>query len=389
MPYHHIAAPRKGARLCLARYRQRNRLLIETRTRPTANRSTGLRGHRRSHNRFLTTRRSSQARPEMDKHTKLTLIVVLLGLLVFGQALGVAAQTEPPNPTQEAAAALAPSASAPRVHLNPQGDITVRWQGPSSSQCQLLFGPSPDQLTGTAESTRRMSRSGLHTFKVPVSPDQPFLYFAFTCAGTRHDLDGVPFKFAEAPAAEAIPSEVGSGLPQRGESQGEVTAPIQVELPRNTAISDFQFVSGEPSDEVEIARFLAELNSPLAAASLEPEEGLSLPAASALAFINEAYSVSPPVVLTFLENEYGLLSNPQAVVPADISVQIRGLAAQLSTDFYSHYNGHADGSTMTADGVEVPVYAPNAAGYALAAYHIGQSSAANFAAVSNGQGRPA
>lgn len=266
----------------------------------------------------------------------------------------------------------------------------VRWYGPANAECQLLFGASPDQLTSSASAVQRSAGSGLHLFRVPVSPDQSFNYFAFNCGDVQYDEGGMPFKFSQAPTSENEPStDEGAGTFDGGEEPpiqlDEAAAPIREVVPEGTVISDFQFVSGEPSDETEIGRLLEELNSPLASATLEPEEGLSLPAAAALAYINEAYSVSPPVLLTILENEYGLLSNPSAVLPSDLSTRVRELAIELSLSFYAHYNGQASPTIRTMDGVETAYPATNAAGYALTSHSLSRSTSTEITAAGGWQ----
>ncbi|MFW6183574.1 MAG: M23 family metallopeptidase [Chloroflexota bacterium] len=159
-------------------------------------------------------------------------------------------------------------------------------------------------------------------------------------------------------------------------AQSAYPLPVNPPLAEETAqrgltVSDEQFVSGTLRGQPSVARFLAERNSFLLAHPLEPVLGKPMPGPIALAFLGEAYSVSPALLLTLAEMEHDLLSDGRAAAqdPA-LGDWFRWTAMQLSRWFYDYYAGRA--TPLTSPLRERPLREPagNAATYALRAYFL-------------------
>jgi murein DD-endopeptidase MepM/ murein hydrolase activator NlpD len=140
-----------------------------------------------------------------------------------------------------------------------------------------------------------------------------------------------------------------------------------------TILADEQFLSGALRKQEEVARFLDEHGSILATMELEPVAGVPMPAPVALAFLGEAYSVSPSLLLTVAESRYGVLSQPALPVSLDAFVAwMRQTAGALSRWFYDDYYGFAPSQLVPAHGAPIDYNAGNAATYALRAYFFAQ-----------------
>jgi LasA protease len=151
-------------------------------------------------------------------------------------------------------------------------------------------------------------------------------------------------------------------------------AATDAELASPVAISDEQFTSGPLRGEVAVQRLLEEHGSFLAAATLEPVEGIPMPAAAALTFLGEAYSVSPALLLALGEVQLGALSSAQPTRSAETMADWFRLAAMsLSRWFYDAYYGINNAPDRPLP-VSVPVpVAGNAATYSLRNYYFVQA----------------
>lgn len=139
------------------------------------------------------------------------------------------------------------------------------------------------------------------------------------------------------------------------------------------AISDEQFSSGPLRGELAVQRLLEERGSFLAAATLEPVEGIPMPAAAAITFLGEAYSVSPALLLALGEVQLSALSSDRPTrAPAATADWFRLAAMSLSRWFYDAYYGinNAPNRPLPVS-VALPV-AGNAATYALRNYYFVQ-----------------
>lgn len=132
------------------------------------------------------------------------------------------------------------------------------------------------------------------------------------------------------------------------------------------AIADEQFISGTLRDQLAVARFLEAEGSILAGNELEPVSGRPMPAAAALAFLGEAYTVSPSLLLALIEMEHGMLSERE--LPKAFSDRLRWQARMLSRWFYDYY--YRQGAAR--DGGPGELNAGNAGTYALRNYFFAQ-----------------
>lgn len=108
-------------------------------------------------------------------------------------------------------------------------------------------------------------------------------------------------------------------------------------------ISDQFFLTGYPWEASEVQRFLEEQNSVLSVAFMDPYgDGVTMPASEAIASISGYLTVSPPVLLSLGEMNYGLLSRKLAnsaplteEEQASLSVWFYEQASELSAQFYA------------------------------------------------------
>lgn len=139
------------------------------------------------------------------------------------------------------------------------------------------------------------------------------------------------------PLLLAVATRAVSAYPAPGHRDG---APAATETPPDSLVllADEQFVSGPLRGEQAVTHFLQAQGSFLAQMPLEPVVGHQMPAGPALALLAEGYSVSPALLLTVAESEYGVLSRRQPPVsPAALASWMRHTAAALSRRFYDHY----------------------------------------------------
>jgi LasA protease len=145
----------------------------------------------------------------------------------------------------------------------------------------------------------------------------------------------------------------------------------QTDAPTAVAVSDEQFVTGPLRGEADVAAVVATEGGFLATATLEPVAGIPMPAAAALAFLGEAYSVSPALLLALSELQFGGLSLVQPTrSPAVLSDWYRLTAMVLSRWFYDAYYGinNAPERPWPVEGA-LPT-AGNAGTYALRNYYF-------------------
>lgn len=135
-------------------------------------------------------------------------------------------------------------------------------------------------------------------------------------------------------------------------------------------ISDEQFVSGSLRGQFAVARFLQAAGGALESMELEPVLGRPMPAAMGLAFLSEAYSVSPSLLLTLAEMEHGALSGGVVQDEEAFRSWLRWTALSLSRWFYDAYYGRALPLTSPVREVRLEAQAGNAATYALRAYYL-------------------
>ncbi|MDX1665271.1 MAG: M23 family metallopeptidase [Candidatus Promineifilaceae bacterium] len=134
-------------------------------------------------------------------------------------------------------------------------------------------------------------------------------------------------------------------------------------------LSDEQFISGTLRGEPAIATFLRVEDSFLLDLPLEPVVGKPVPAPEALAFLGEAYSVSPSLLLALAESRYGVLSAETApVAHAALADWFRDSALALSRRFYDDYYGLTGDRVVWPNGQPFKIEAGNASTYALRAY---------------------
>jgi LasA protease len=144
-------------------------------------------------------------------------------------------------------------------------------------------------------------------------------------------------------------------------------------VPAAVFIGDEQFVTGPLRGEAAVEALLETEGSFLATATLEPVEGIPMPAAAALVFLAEAYSVSPALLLALGEVQFGALSSERPTRSAETTADwFRLSASALSRWFYDAYYG-IDGAPDRPLPVGAPVpTAGNAGTYALRNYYFSQ-----------------
>ena len=146
----------------------------------------------------------------------------------------------------------------------------------------------------------------------------------------------------------------------------EPGAPVVAQPGPAYAIADEQFTSGTLRDQMAVARFLEAQGGILAESELEPVPGRPMPAAAALTFLGEAYSVSPSLLLALAEMEGDVPAH--GTLPADFSDRLRRKARILSRWFYDYY--YRLGAAQ--DGGPVELNAGNAGTYAVRNYFLTQ-----------------
>lgn len=143
--------------------------------------------------------------------------------------------------------------------------------------------------------------------------------------------------------------------------------------PAAVALSDEQFVTGPLRGEAAVQTLLEAEGSFLATATLEPVAGIPMPAAAALVFLGEAYSVSPALLLAVSEVQFGVLSLAQPTrSPAMLSDWYRLTAMVLSRWFYDAYYGINNAPDRPWPVSAAVPTAGNAATYALRNYYFTQ-----------------
>ena len=111
-------------------------------------------------------------------------------------------------------------------------------------------------------------------------------------------------------------------------------------------ITDEQYLSGFSLDAVDIQNRLVEIGSVLGETELQFNAQVRLPAAEALSTWSSLYTISPAVLLTMAEVEYGLLSRSVDTPLSEEEIGVLSAwfpitAAELATRFYEVYNGEA------------------------------------------------
>lgn len=132
-------------------------------------------------------------------------------------------------------------------------------------------------------------------------------------------------------------------------------------------LSDQNFTSGMPRSSTDVAVWLGDryYNFP---EKLEPTDGFLISSASALAFLGEAYGVSPSILLALMEMEYQVPDRTSVRTDwsaPQLSIWLRNTTALLSKGFYEYYDGQPRLDFELPDGRLAPVTAKNAGTYAL------------------------
>jgi murein DD-endopeptidase MepM/ murein hydrolase activator NlpD len=156
-----------------------------------------------------------------------------------------------------------------------------------------------------------------------------------------------------------------TGLPE-AQARVEPGTPLEMAPDPAYAIADEQFINGTLRDQLAVTRWLEAHGGPLAGAELEPVAWTPMPAPVALAFLGEAYSVSPSLLLALVELEDGALSAGE--LPRFFSARLRWLARDLSRWFYDYY--YRVGAAR--DGGPPALNAGNGGTYALRNYFFTQ-----------------
>lgn len=135
-------------------------------------------------------------------------------------------------------------------------------------------------------------------------------------------------------------------------------------------LSDQNFTSGIPRSSTDIAAWLGDRYYDFPE-KLEPADGFLISSASALAFLGEAYGVSPSILLALIEMEYQVPDGISVRANWDypqLSIWLRDTTTLLSKGFYEYYNGQPRLGFELPDGRFAPVTAKNASTYALQSY---------------------
>ena len=151
------------------------------------------------------------------------------------------------------------------------------------------------------------------------------------------------------------------------------SGPARAEPPgaTNIILADEQFVSGPVRGERDVTLFLEAHGSFLAQMPLEPVVGHEMPAGRALALLAEGHTVSPALLLTVAESEYGVLSRSEPPISEEaLADWIRQTATALSRWFYDDYGGRSVTSFAPPHRPPITFTAGNAATYALRAFFL-------------------
>ncbi len=158
--------------------------------------------------------------------------------------------------------------------------------------------------------------------------------------------------------------------------------PQEAPLPAPFTFSDEQFVSGALRGQMQIERYLQRHGGMLAELTLEPTLGKYSPAAEGLAFLGEAYSVSPALLLTLARDSFDLptdhtvtveAASPAAPIDEEaLAHWFRWTAMTLSRWFYDHYYEHALPLVTPVLGETFHLNAGNSATYALRSYFFAE-----------------
>lgn len=161
---------------------------------------------------------------------------------------------------------------------------------------------------------------------------------------------------------------------------------IPVPVTSDPLLSDDQFLAGGPWQGDQIQHLLEEQLSPLAQATLEPFEGYPVAASEALSALGSRHTVSPAVLLTLVDMEFGVLRPLDSGAPllstedsAALSVWLRATAEALSRSFYQQYGLGVSQAGDATSAAGVATDRVNAASYAIAEYLAGQGLTAEAA----------
>ena len=181
------------------------------------------------------------------------------------------------------------------------------------------------------------------------------------CLSTNRSLVAQGIAVTPPPTDSAIPLVV-------PETAGAVPVPIST----NVLLSDEQFLTGGPWPSDQIQHLLDERLSPLAWATLEPFEGYPVSASEALSALGARFTVSPAVLLTLAEMEFGLLQPGATSLSSEdsitLSLWMRATAEGLSLSFYQQYGLSEPHSGDATSAAGVPTDGINAATYAIREY---------------------
>lgn len=259
-----------------------------------------------------------------------------------------------------------PSAAEPNnVHIEvSSAGFSVTWETETPIIGWIEYGVAPAGLFSTAFDIQGTVHKGVQ-HRVLISDLDPgtTYYFVIGSGNWVFDDDSQPYSVTTFLDSSANP---GSALPLVRPISLPVTG-----LANGFLITDEQYLSGFSLDIAEIQSVLDLHQSPLAQSTLTMNDGAQLPTAEAISFYAALYTVSPSILLSLADAEFGLLTQP---VPGNTlldetskqrySEWFARTAEFLAISFYQVYNAEAETLRLQ----QSPVPHINAGTYAIDQY---------------------